>query len=117
MLEHFPASDLQNGSSVWGSRGHARRVHTCVVGPGPEGFEDLGSLKETVEDAQVAAALTLENEIRFLHLFLCSTGMEFLGIQRGSIVAMPDLLRSNNGFFSVFSTNISCTSSPDRSPL
>ena len=36
MLEHFPASDLQNGSSAWGSRGHARRVHAHVVGPGSE---------------------------------------------------------------------------------
>ena len=45
-----------------GSRGHARRVHTRAIGSGPEGIRKLISLKETVEDSQVAAALTLKSE-------------------------------------------------------
>jgi len=62
MLEHFPASDPQNGSSAWGElrtgspRPYSRRCST------PRGFEDLEPLKGTVEDAQVAAALTLKSE-------------------------------------------------------
>ena len=62
MLEHFPASDPQNGSSAWGELGtgsprpYSRRCST------PRGFEDLEPLKGTVEDAQVAAALTLKSE-------------------------------------------------------
>ena len=64
MLEYFLRERLSSrmDRQCDGSQGHARHVHTRVVGSGPEGIRKLGSLKETVEGSQVAAVLTLKNE-------------------------------------------------------
>ena len=64
MLEYFLRERLSSRMDRQrdGSQGHARHVHTRVIGSGPEGIRKLRSLKQTVEDSQVAAALTLKSE-------------------------------------------------------
>ena len=68
----------------------------------PREFEDPEPLKETVEDARVAAALTLKNEYVVSPSPPRSAWTEFLGIRCGSIAGTPDLFRSNSDFFPRF---------------
>ena len=76
-----------------GSRGHGRRVRTCIVGSGPEEIRGPG----IVEDARAAAVLTLKSEYAVSPSLSLSLRDETPGVVY--IAGMPDLFRSNNDVF------------------
>jgi len=64
VLEHFPANHLLPESIVNVTGAGDTLVASVLASlvQNPRGFEDPGSLKKIMEDAQVAAVLTLQSE-------------------------------------------------------